>query len=324
MMNNNLECKKELELSDYSIAILVPCYNEAATIATVIDDFRVVLPSAQIYVYDNNSIDDTFKIANGKGVIVKHERYQGKGNVVKRMFSDINADIYIMVDGDATYDASSAPGMVELLINKNLDLVNGVRVSSEVEAYRSGHRFGNYMLTTLVAKLFGKQTNDMLTGYRVFTYQFVKSFPIKSAGFEIETELTVHASDLKLKIEDFETQYGARPEGSYSKLSTYKDGLKILFMIIRLLKHERPSILFYTAAIILLILSALLIYPIYIEYLHTGLVPRFPSAILAGFIMTLAILSAMSGLILASITEGRHEAKLLSFLSKSRYFNQFE
>ncbi len=302
-----------------SVAVLIPCYNEASTVATVISDFKRALPNSSIYVYDNNSKDDTAEIALSSGAIVRRETLQGKGNVVKRMFADIKADVYVLVDGDATYDAASAPEMIELLLERQLDLVNGVRVSSEIEAYRAGHKFGNWMLTTLVAKLFGKNTNDMLTGYRVFTHQFAKSFPIKSAGFEIETELTVHASDLKMRVQDVNTKYGARPEGSFSKLSTYKDGFKILFMIIRLLKHERPSVLFYSAAVVFGIVSMMIIYPIYMEFLKTGLVPRFPTAILSGFIMTLSLLSVMCGVILASVTEGRREMKLLSYLATSRY-----
>lgn len=302
-----------------SVAVLVPCYNEGLTISKVVTDFKKALPSASVYVYDNNSKDDTFAKAKAAGAITKKEHLQGKGNVVRRMFSDIEADVYIMVDGDDTYDASIAPQFVRLLVEEDLDTLNGVRVSTLDESYRNGHRFGNWMLTTMVAKLFGQSTKDMLTGYRVFSRRFVKSFPVSASGFEIETELTVHTLELKMRSMDVETNYGARPEGSTSKLSTYKDGFKILWMIIKLIKLERPSLFFYTLGVLFFFISLGLFYPVLIDYLHTGLVERFPTAILSGLIMALSILSIMSGLILATVTQGRKEAKQLAYLNTQRY-----
>jgi glycosyltransferase involved in cell wall biosynthesis len=302
-----------------SVAVLVPCYNEGLTITKVVTDFKKALPSANIYVYDNNSKDDTFAKAQAAGAITKKEHLQGKGNVVRRMFSDIEADVYIMVDGDDTYDAFVAPQLVRLLIDEDLDTLNGVRISELDESYRNGHRFGNWMLTTMVAKLFGQSTKDMLTGYRVFSRRFVKSFPVTASGFEIETELTVHTLELKMRSMDVETNYGARPEGSTSKLSTYKDGFKILWMIIKLIKLERPSLFFYSLGILFFFTSLALFYPVLIDYLHTGLVERFPTAILSGLIMALSILSIMSGLILATVTQGRKEAKQLAYINTNKY-----
>ena len=304
--------------SEISIAVLVPCYNEATTIQKVVTDFKKALPNSTVYVYDNNSKDATTPIALAAGAVVVHEGLQGKGNVVRRMFSDISADVYIMVDGDDTYDASVAPQMIQLLLDKNLDCLNGVRQSTEIEAYRQGHKFGNWMLTTIVAKLFGKATKDMLTGYRVFSHQFVKSFPVVSKGFEIETELTVHSLELCMRSEDFNTKYGVRPEGSDSKLSTYKDGIKILWMIFKLIKLERPSLFFNTVSVISLLLSLALFYPVWIDYLHTGLVVRFPTAILSGLVMMLGLFSFAVGLILASVTQGRRETKQLMYLATPR------
>ena len=306
-------------LADVSIAILVPCYNEATTVAKVVADFKAALPHATVYVYDNNSKDNTSAIALAAGAVVVPELLQGKGNVVRRMFSDIEADVYVMVDGDDTYDAKVAPAMVRLLIDKNLDCVNGVRRSTAQEAYRQGHEFGNWMLTTIVSKLFGRATQDMLTGYRVFSHKFVKSFPVVSAGFEIETEITVHTLELRMRSEDYDTDYGARPEGSVSKLSTYKDGIKILWMIFKLIKLERPSLFFNTFATIAALFSLGIFVPVLRDYLQTGLVPRLPTAILSGFVMSLAILSAICGVILTSVTQGRREIKQLSFLSTPRY-----
>nr|WP_315401239.1 glycosyltransferase family 2 protein [uncultured Duganella sp.] len=312
----------EPDLSDISIAILVPCYNEATTVAKVVADFKLAIPHATVYVYDNNSKDNTSAIALAAGAVVVHEPLQGKGNVVRRMFSDINADVYVMVDGDDTYDAKVAPAMVRRLVEKNLDCINAVRHSTALEAYRQGHEFGNWMLTTIVAKLFGRATNDMLTGYRVFSHKFVKSFPVVSKGFEIETELTVHTLELRMRSEDFDTDYGARPEGSVSKLSTYKDGFKILWMIFKLIKLERPALFFNSVAAVAVLVALALFAPVMFDYLHTGLVPRLPTAILSGLIVTLAILSALCGLILASVTQGRREVKQLSFLATPRYHSR--
>ena len=306
-------------LLNHRIAILLPCYNEATTVATIIRDFNRYLPQAAVYVFDNNSSDDTVAIARAAGAVVREVHQQGKGNVIRRMFADIEADVYIMVDGDDTYDASVAPAMVQRLVEGQLDCINAVRHSTALEAYRQGHEFGNWMLTTIVAKLFGRATRDMLTGYRVFSHKFVKSFPVVSKGFEIETELTVHTLELRMRSEDFDTNYGARPEGSVSKLSTYKDGFKILWMIFKLIKLERPALFFnpFGAAAVLLALALFL--PVLSDYLHTGLVPRLPTAILSAFIVMLGILSAVCGLILTSVTQGRREIKQLSFLATPRY-----
>jgi glycosyltransferase involved in cell wall biosynthesis len=313
--------KSEL-FPNLSIAILVPCYNEATTIAKVVSDFKMALPSCTIYVYDNNSRDGTSGIAAATGAVVIPESLQGKGNVVRRMFSDIHADVYIMVDGDDTYDASAAPEMVRLLVEKNLDCVNAVRHSIGLDAYRQGHEFGNWILTTIVAKLFGRATKDMLTGYRVFSHKFVKSFPVISTGFEIETEITIHILELRLRSEDFDTKYGARPKGSVSKLSTYKDGIKILWMIINLIKLERPSLFFNSIGMLCAIFALVIFYPVLIDYIHTGLVPRLPTAILSAFIVLLAVLSVVCGLILTSVTQGRREIKQLYFLSTPRFMNK--
>ena len=313
---------EQKNLSDISVAILVPCYNEATTVAKVVADFKLALPHATVYVYDNNSKDNTSAIALAAGAVVMHEPLQGKGNVVRRMFSDITADVYVMVDGDDTYDASVAPAMVQRLVEGQLDCINAVRHSTAIEAYRQGHEFGNWMLTTIVAKLFGRATRDMLTGYRVFSHKFVKSFPVVSKGFEIETELTVHTLELRMRSEDFDTDYGARPEGSVSKLSTYKDGFKILWMIFKLIKLERPALFFNTFGAVAVLLALALFLPVLSDYLHTGLVPRLPTAILSAFIVMLGILSAVCGLILTSVTQGRREIKQLSFLATPRYFTR--
>lgn len=310
------------KLSNLIVGILVPCYNEATTIKKVVDDFRLALPNSTIYVYDNNSRDGTADIARLAGAVVVPEALQGKGNVVRRMFSDIEADVYVMVDGDDTYDAKVAPEMIRLLVEKNLDCVNAVRHSTALEAYRQGHEFGNWMLTTIVAKLFGRATRDMLTGYRVFSHRFVKSFPVVSSGFEIETEITVHSLELRMRSEDFDTDYGARPEGSSSKLSTYKDGIKILWMIIKLIKLERPALFFNSISGVSALLALLIFYPVLVDYLATGLVPRLPTAILSAFIMFFSILNVISGLILTSVTQGRREVKQLSYIATPRFLDR--
>lgn len=299
------------------IAVLIPCYNEEASIASVIEGFAKALPGAAIYVYDNNSTDATVAIARASGARVGIERRQGKGNVVNRMFADIEADVYVLVDGDATYEAAAAPQLVEKLVSENLDMVTGVRVSNDSKAYRPGHVFGNWMLTGLVTMIFGKQTQDMLSGYRVFSRRFVKSFPALSRGFEIETELTIHALELRLPIADVETVYGARPEGSASKLNTLRDGVRILRLIASLIKEERPFQFFGLLALLFAVISLGLGYPVVSEFMQTGLVPRLPTALLASVFGTLSILSVFSGLILDSVSLGRREAKRLSYLSQS-------
>lgn len=296
------------------VAVLMPCHNEEAAIAQTVHDFRSALPNAEVYVYDNNSSDETVQVARGAGAIVRSERRQGKGNVVRRMFADIDADIYVLVDGDATYHAASAPGMIRLLLDEDLDMVVGCRVHSEVEAYRRGHRFGNVMLTGFVGWLFGRSFTDMLSGYRVFSRRFAKSFPALSEGFEIETELTVHALELRMPVAEIATPYGVRPEGSASKLSTYRDGFRILTLILALYKHERPLQFFSIVSAALAAISLGLAGPIILEWLYTGLVPRFPTAILATGIMLLASLSLTAGVILETVTRGRQEIKGLVYL----------
>jgi len=298
------------------IAVLIPCYNEVITVAEVVKDFQRNLPGAQIFVYDNNSTDGTAAAAAAAGAHVRSEPLQGKGHVVRRMFSDIEADIYVLVDGDCTYEAAAAPNMIRTLIDGNLDLVNGLRHSTVQEAYRRGHRFGNWMLTALVALIFGRRTRDMLTGYRVFSRRFVKSFPSLTAGFEIETEIMVHALELRMLMSDYETEYRDRPAGSASKLSTLQDGAKILRLIGVLIKEERPLSFFGVIGLVLFITAVVLFIPVYIEYLQTGLVRRFPTAVLATGLVLAAILSVACGLILSTVTLGRREMKRLIYLQQ--------
>lgn len=297
------------------LAVLVPCYNEEKAIAQVVHDFRTVLPQATIYVYDNNSRDQTMAVAAEAGAVVRREPLQGKGNVVRRMFSDVEADIYVLVDGDATYDAASAPKMIQMLIDGPLDMVNGARVTDIKAAYRPGHRLGNVMLTTMVALIFGDRFKDMLSGYRIFSRRFVKSFPALTAGFETETELTVHALELHMPIDEVKTPYRDRPVGSVSKLSTFKDGFRILFTIIVLIKEERPMQFFSLTAIFFTLLSFILVVPVVEEYVLTGLVPRLPTAILAMGLLFLAFFSITAGLILDTVTRGRREMKRMRYLN---------
>ena len=299
------------------IAVLVPCFNEEAAVATVVSDFRKVLPTAEIFVYDNNSRDRTVEVARAAGAIVRSERRQGKGHVVRRMFADVDADIYVLVDGDATYDAPSAPRMIDALINDHLDMVVGFRVDQSVAAYRPGHRTGNWMLTSFLSAVFGQAFKDILSGYRVFSRRFVKSFPVLSDGFEIETELSVHALELALPVTEVETPYFARPEGSVSKLNTYRDGLRILGTILRLYRSEKPLRFFTAIGVFLILVSIGLAIPILITYLELGLVPRLPTAVLAMGLMILAMLSISSGLVLDTVTRGRREMKLLAYLAQA-------
>lgn len=301
-------------MTENRIAVVVPCYNEEVAIAQVVQEFKQALPHADIYVYDNNSRDRTSDVARAAGAFVRSEPQQGKGHVVRRMFSDIDADIYVLVDGDATYHAASAPQMIQLLIDESLDMVVGRRVDQQIEAYRNGHRFGNAVLTGFVAALFGKRFSDILSGYRIFSRRFVKSFPSLSKGFEIETELTVHALELNMPVSELDTPYGARPEGSISKLSTYRDGFRILRLILRLYKYEKPFVFFAALAAILALLSLGLALPVVLEWINTGLVPRFPTAILATGIMILSFLSLTAGLILETVTHGRKEVRRLFYL----------
>lgn len=301
--------------ADLKTAVLIPCYNEEAAIAAVVRDFRAALPDAAIYVYDNNSKDRTVELAASAGAVVRRETLQGKGNVVRRMFADIDADVYVMVDGDDTYHAPSAPMLIEKLLSEQLDMVNAQRISTAEAAYRRGHVLGNRLLTGLVGGIFGKRTDDMLSGYRVFSRRFVKTFPALAGGFEIETELTVHALEMRMPFAEAPTPYKERPPGSVSKLSTYKDGLRILFMIGKLVKEERPMQAFALAAVGLALASLLLAVPLILTYIETGLVPRLPTAVLAAALMILSFLSLTCGLILDSVTRARREAKRLAYLS---------
>lgn len=297
------------------IAVLVPCYNEAKSIGKVVNDFRTALPTAAIFVYDNNSTDNTARVARAAGAEVFHEVRQGKGFVVRRMFADVDVDIYVLVDGDATYDAPSVRRMIGRLFEKQLDMVVGARVDREVGAYRAGHRAGNKLLTGFVARMFDSKLNDMLSGYRVLSRRFVKSFPVLSGGFEIETELTVHALVLGLAVEEVDTPYYARPEGSLSKLNTWRDGLRILRTIGNLYRAEHPLPFFASIGLVLGLISIGLAVPIITTFLETGLVPRLPTAVLSTGLMLLAFLSAAVGLILDTVTRGRRELKLLAYLS---------
>ena len=299
------------------IAVLIPCYNEEQTVAQVVQDFREVLPGAMIYVYDNNSGDQTIRKATEAGAIVRSEKYQGKGNVMRRMFSDIEADIYILVDGDSTYHAASAPDMIDKLLTEQLDMVVGTRLTAHEgdASFRRGHQLGNHLLTGFMSMLFGRQLTDMLSGYRVMSRRFVKSFPALAEGFETETELTIHALELKMPVAEVITPYGSRPVGSESKLSTYRDGYRILLTIIALFKKERPLIFFSILFCLLAAISVGLAIPVLLTYAKTGLVPRFPTAILATGIMLLACLSLACGLILDTVTHGRRELKRLRYLT---------
>jgi len=297
------------------IAVLIPCYNEEAAIAQVIKDFRSALPSAKIYVYDNNSRDRTVDEALKAGAIVRSEPLQGKGNVVRRMFADVEADVYVLVDGDATYDAASAPRMVELLCKNSLDMVNGARVTDIEKAYRLGHKFGNKLLTGMVATIFGTRLTDMLSGYRVLSRRYVKSFPALSAGFETETELTVHAHELRMPTAEIATPYKDRPEGSISKLNTFKDGFRVLWTILVLVKEEKPMLFFLVLSVLFALVSALLVEPILMEFLATGLVPRLPTAVLSMGLMIVAFLCLACGMILETVTRGRFEMKRMRYLN---------
>jgi glycosyltransferase involved in cell wall biosynthesis len=301
--------------SGLRVAVILPCYNEAAAIAQTVASFRAALPDAAIYVYDNNSRDDTVGVARAAGAIVRTERIQGKGAVVRRMFADVDADVYVMADGDATYDAASAPAMVARLVDEQLDMIVGTRIGEAAAAYRRGHRFGNAMLTGMLAQLFGRSFTDILSGYRVFSRRFVKSFPVLSVGFEIETEISVHALELKMPLGEVETPYFARPDGSESKLSTYRDGWRILRTIAMLYRIERPLWFFGAIGTVLALLAVVLAVPLAITYMHTGLVPRVPTAILVTGLMILAALNGFAGLILDTVVRGRREVRRLAYLS---------
>ena len=297
------------------IAVLIPCHNEEAAVARVIADFRHALPQADIHVFDNNSTDGTAERARTAGATVWQERRQGKGNVVRRMFAEIEADVYVMVDGDATYDAASAPAMVQLMLDQHLDMVVARRVSTEQEAYRAGHRSGNRLLTAAVGYIFGQQLTDILSGYRVFSRRFVKSFPASSQGFETETELTIHALQMRLPIAEVDTPYFVRPAGSVSKLNTWRDGWRILTKILRLFSLEKPMQFFSIIALGFFLAASILFIPVLLEYFATGLVPKFPSLIVAvgGYVMM--VLSLMVGVILRTTSAGRLEARRFAYLN---------
>ena len=297
------------------IAVLLPCYNEEAAIVDTIAGFRAALPDAAIYVYDNNSRDRTVELARAAGAVVRTERQQGKGNVVRRMFADIDADVYVMADGDLTYDPKAAPEMVRMLLADQLDMVVGTRQHQEAEAYRGGHVLGNRLFTGLLSGLFGRSFSDIFSGYRIFSRRFAKSFPVLSAGFEIETEMSVHALELRMPVGELETAYGARPEGSASKLSTWRDGWRILRTIGTLYRVERPVLFYGGLGVLLMLAAVVLAVPLVITYLDTGLVPRLPTAILVTGMAIVAVLCVFAGLILDTVTRGRREMRRLAYLA---------
>ena len=297
------------------IAVLIPCHNEEVAIANVVTGFARALPTAAIYVYDNNSTDNTVEKARAAGAIVASEKLQGKGNVVRRMFSDIDADIFVLVDGDDTYDAGSAQLMIDLLYSEGADMVTGTRVTNIPEAYRRGHRLGNVVLTGIVRMVFGSRITDMLSGYRVFSRRFVKTFPALSSGFETETELTIHALELRMPLTETETPYRDRGEGSSSKLNTYRDGARILLTIVTLIKEERPLQFFGYIALLVFVTAMILGFPLLLEYRATHLVPRLPTAILSAALVMISFLSLTCGLMLDSLSRARKESKRLAYLS---------
>lgn len=287
------------------IAVLIPCYNESKTVKKVINDYRTVLPEATIYVYDNNSTDDTVAIAEAEGAIVRHEYHQGKGNVIRRMFREIDAEAYIMVDGDDTYPAEFAREMVDKVLERHVDMVVGDRLSSTyfTENKRPFHNFGNSLVRQSINTLFKSDIKDIMTGYRAFSYQFVKSFPVLSKGFEIETEMSIHAVHKNLLVENVIVTYRDRPEGSESKLNTYSDGFKVIKTIVKLYKNYKPFGFFSILAAILMLLSLGFFIPVLGEYLATGLVLKFPTLIVCGFVALAALVSFFSGVILSTINQ---------------------
>jgi len=297
------------------VAVLIPCYNEELTVRQTVAAFRASLPQAVVYVYDNNSSDRTRAFAREAGAVVRSEPLQGKGHVVRRMFADVEADVYVLTDGDATYDASRAPEMIDLLVDQNLDMVVGRRIHEEKSAYRAGHVLGNRLLTGFLARLFGRRFTDILSGYRVMSRRFVKSFPALATGFETETELSVHALHLSMPVAEVETIYLSRPPGSESKLHTFRDGFRVLQTMLHLFRNERPQAFFGICSLILTLAAIALAIPVMMTYLDTGLVPRFPTAILSASIMVLAALSLVCGLVLNTVTRGRREVKRLAYLA---------
>ncbi len=312
---NAPDLKPAAPQSGLEIAVLVPCHNEEAGIGAVVAGFRAALPGAVVYVFDNGSTDRTAEVARSAGASVRNEPQKGKGHVVRRMFADVEADIYVLVDGDGTYDATVAPALIERLLSDHCDMVNARRVDQAAAAYRPGHRVGNRLLTGMVSRIFGARFDDMLSGYRVFSRRFVKSFPALSTGFEIETELTVHALSLAMPVAEVPTSYVARLQGTQSKLRTVRDGARILWTIVQLTKEERPLFFFSLGFVVLASLSIGLATPVILEWVNTGLVPRFPTAILSASIMVLAFLSLASGIIVSSITRARREMRRLQYLA---------
>ena len=304
-----------VEPAEARIAVTLPCYNEASTIASVIADFRAALPGADIYVFDNNSTDGTADIARKAGAIVRTETRQGKGHVVRRIFADVEADIYVMADGDGTYDASLAPTLVELMKKNHVDMVVGTRAGVTRDAGRGGHAFGNRIFNMLFNAIFGRQFSDIFSGYRVFSRRFVKSFPAASGGFEIETEMSVHSCQIGIPTLERPTPYGVRPEDSASKLKTFSDGFRILGMFFVLAKETRPAAFFGAIGVLMTLLAVILSAPLFVTYFETGLVPRFPTAILSMGLVIIASISAVCGLILDSLARSRVEAKRSVFLS---------
>ena len=304
-----------MDQSQLRIAILLPCYNEEAAIARTVAGFRAALPGAVVYVYDNNSSDRTSELAAAAGAIVRTERMQGKGHVVRRMFADVDADVYVMADGDSTYDSAAAPELVARLIDERLDMVVGARNSQVEEAYRRGHRLGNRLFTSILSGLFGRSFTDIFSGYRIFSRRFVKSFPALSRGFETETEISVHALELAMPVAEVVTAYGARPEGSQSKLSTWHDGWRIMRTILHLFRIERPVLFYGSFGLVLALVAIVLAAPLVVTYVHTGLVPRFPTAILVTGLMIVAFMSFMCGLILDTVVRGRREVRRLAYLA---------
>jgi len=304
-----------MSVDSLRIAVILPCYNEEAAIVETIAGFRAALPAATIYVYDNNSRDRTVELARSAGAVVRSERQQGKGHVVRRMFADVDADIYVMADGDLTYDPKAAPPMVRMLVDEQYDMVVGTRQHEAVEAYRGGHVIGNRLFTGLLSRLFGRSFTDIFSGYRIFSRRFVKSFPVLSEGFEIETEISVHALELRMPVGELVTTYGARPEGSASKLSTYRDGWRILKTIGTLYRIERPVLFYGSIGALLVIAAIILAVPLLLTYLDTGLVPRLPTAILVTGMVVIAVLNFFAGLILDTVTRGRREMRRLAYLA---------
>ncbi len=304
------------------IAVMIPCYNEASTINKVINDFKRVLPEAVVYVYDNNSTDNTFEIARDAGAIVRKEYCQGKGNVIRRMFREIDAECYIMVDGDDTYPAEFAPQMVDLIFNKNADMVVGDRLSSTyfTENKRPFHNLGNSMMRLFVNKLFKSNIKDIMTGYRAFGYNFVKTFPVLSKGFEIETEMTIHAIDKNLSVENVIIEYRDRPEGSVSKLNTFADGFRVIKTMVKFFKNYNPLAFFGAISLVLTVLAAAFFIPIFIDYLNTGIVPKIPTLLVCGFTVIAALQSLFSGLILDCIVQKNRQDFEINFQNSQNIF----